>query len=56
MPPKSMDAAVWIEGIPYGETRAYVQHILEHVVAFAWVREAEPPHLDALLPAVDPST
>jgi soluble lytic murein transglycosylase len=54
LPPKSMDADVWIENIPYGETRSYVQHILEHIVAFAFVRDAEPPRLDALLPAVEP--
>ncbi len=53
-PPKSMDADVWLENIPYSETRAYVQHILEHIVAFAWVRGAAPPHLDALMPPVEP--
>ncbi|HWG69873.1 MAG TPA: transglycosylase SLT domain-containing protein, partial [Steroidobacteraceae bacterium] len=54
LPPKTMDADVWIENIPYGETRAYVQHILEHIVAFAFVRDADPPRLDTLLPAVGP--
>jgi soluble lytic murein transglycosylase len=49
-----MDADVWIEDIPYAETRAYVQHILEHIVAFASVRDAEPPRLDTLLPPVEP--
>jgi soluble lytic murein transglycosylase len=55
LPPKSMDADVWIENIPYGETRSYVQHILEHIVAFASVRDAEPPRLNALSPAVEPA-
>jgi soluble lytic murein transglycosylase len=54
LPPKSMDADVWIENIPYAETRAYVEHILEHIVAFAYVSDAEPPRLTALLPAVEP--
>jgi soluble lytic murein transglycosylase len=54
-PPATMDADVWLENIPYSETRAYVQHILEHIVAFAWVRDAEPPHLGALMPAVEPA-
>lgn len=53
-PPKSMDPDVWMENIPYTETRVYVQHILEHIVAFAWVRDAEPPHLDALMSTVAP--
>jgi soluble lytic murein transglycosylase len=55
LPPKSMDADVWIENIPYGETRNYVQHILEHIVAFASVRDAEPPRLNALTPVVEPA-
>jgi soluble lytic murein transglycosylase len=55
LPPKSMDADVWIENIPYTETRGYVEHILEHIVAFAWVRGAELPHLYALMPAVEPT-
>ncbi len=52
---KAIDADVWIENIPYNETRAYVEHILEHIVAFAWVRDAEPPRLEVLLPAVEPA-
>ena len=55
LPAKSLDADVWIENIPYTETRAYVQHILEHIVAFASVRDAEPPRLDTLLPPVEPA-
>ncbi len=54
LPAKAMDADIWIENIPYTETRTYVQHILEHIVAFAWVRDAVPPRLEALLPAVQP--
>jgi soluble lytic murein transglycosylase len=53
LPPRSMDADVWIENIPYTETRAYVQHILEHIVALAWARGSEPPRLDTLMPTVE---
>jgi soluble lytic murein transglycosylase len=56
LPARTLDADVWIENIPYSETRAYVQHILEHIVAFAYVRDAEPPRLDTLLPPVEPAT
>jgi len=56
LPPQAADADVWIENIPYSETRGYVQHILEHIVAFAYVSGAEPPRLEALLPAVEPPT
>jgi len=55
-PTRQMDADVWIENIPYGETRNYVQRIIEHIVAFAWVRDAEPPRLATLLPTIEPTT
>jgi soluble lytic murein transglycosylase len=54
LPPKPMDVDVWIENIPYNETRGYVQHIVEHIVAYALVRNAEPTRLDALLSEVEP--
>jgi soluble lytic murein transglycosylase len=50
IPPQSMEAAIWIENIPYNETRGYVQHIVEHIVAFAYVRGVDPPRLASLLP------
>jgi soluble lytic murein transglycosylase len=56
LPPQLMDADVWIENVPYNETRGYVQHILEHIVAFASVRGAEAPRLDVLLPQIEPAT
>ncbi len=52
LPQQPMEAAIWIENIPYNETRGYVQHIVEHIVAFAFVRGADPPRLAALLPGV----
>jgi soluble lytic murein transglycosylase len=55
-PTRQMDADVWVENIPYGETRNYVQRIVEHIVAFAWVRNAEPPRLATLLPPITPTT
>ena len=55
LPTHSMDADIWIENIAYGETRDYLQRILEHIVAYAWVRDAEPPRLVSLLPQVKPS-
>lgn len=56
LPGTAMDADVWIENIPYNETRGYVQHILEHIVAYAWVRDADPTRLETLLPAIEPAT
>ncbi|MFO1465046.1 MAG: transglycosylase SLT domain-containing protein [Steroidobacteraceae bacterium] len=53
-PSQPMDADIWVENIPYAETRGYVQRVLEHIVAFAWVRKAALPHLATLMPAVNP--
>ncbi|HEV7446484.1 MAG TPA: transglycosylase SLT domain-containing protein, partial [Steroidobacteraceae bacterium] len=55
LPAREMDADVWVENVPYGETRNYVQRIVEHIVAFAWVRDAEPPRVATLLPAITPT-
>jgi len=54
MPPATLDADIWLENIPYTETRGYVQHILEHIVAFAAMRGAELPRLSTLLTPVGP--
>jgi len=54
MPSHAIDADIWIENIPYTETRGYVEHIMEHIVAFAAMRNAEPPRLSVLLPPVEP--
>jgi soluble lytic murein transglycosylase len=55
LPSKSMDADVWVENIPYAETRAYVEHIMEHIVAFALSSAAPPPRLYELLPPIQPA-
>jgi soluble lytic murein transglycosylase len=55
MPAGPMDADIWVENIAYGETRDYLQRIFEHIVAYAWVRDAEPPRLALLLPRITPA-
>ena len=37
LPSASLDADIWIENIPYNETRDYVQRVLWHRVVFAWL-------------------
>jgi soluble lytic murein transglycosylase len=54
-PRRGMDADVWIENIPFNETRAYVQHILEHVVAYEWLQDAAPARLAGVLMPVSPA-
>jgi soluble lytic murein transglycosylase len=41
LPSKSIDSDVWIENIPYGETRTYVERILWHVLTFTWLETKE---------------
>lgn len=38
LPQEPMDADVWVENIPYNETRGYVQRILWHSLMFTWLR------------------
>lgn len=49
LPDAPRDASVWIENIPYNETRDYVQRVLWHSVVFGWRRTGEPQKADAWL-------
>jgi soluble lytic murein transglycosylase len=42
LPPRSTDSDVWIENIPYNETRAYVRRVLWHSLVFAWLETGRP--------------
>ncbi|HEU4620052.1 MAG TPA: transglycosylase SLT domain-containing protein [Gammaproteobacteria bacterium] len=57
LPDRVMDADVWIENIPYNETRDFVQRVLWHSLVFAWLDEREPrstkPWLATISPASD---
>jgi soluble lytic murein transglycosylase len=54
LPGESLDPDVWIENIPYNETRNYVQRILWHNVVFSWLRKGEPQKVDAWLARIAP--
>jgi len=51
LPRETVDAEIWIENIPYNETRAYVQRTLANVVILGWRRSGEPA---AMLPLLTP--
>jgi peptidoglycan lytic transglycosylase len=38
LPQEPIDPDIWIENIPYNETRGYVQRILWHSLLFTWLR------------------
>jgi len=56
LPPASMEADVWIENIPYNETRIYVQRILFHTAVYQWLATGKPVSAAAWLPPVQPAT
>ncbi|HEY4215027.1 MAG TPA: transglycosylase SLT domain-containing protein [Steroidobacteraceae bacterium] len=41
LPQETIDSDIWIENIPYNETRAYVQRILWHSLMFTWLRSED---------------
>ncbi|HSQ68731.1 MAG TPA: transglycosylase SLT domain-containing protein [Steroidobacteraceae bacterium] len=42
LPGQPMDLDVWVENIPYNETRGYIQRASWHTVVFRWLAEREP--------------
>ncbi|HEX2493931.1 MAG TPA: transglycosylase SLT domain-containing protein [Steroidobacter sp.] len=54
LPARPLDPDVWIENIPYNETRNYVQRILWHNVVFGWLRTGDPQRADAWLARIAP--
>jgi soluble lytic murein transglycosylase len=42
LPPRRIDGDVWIENIPYNETRGYVRRVLWHSVVFRWLDTGRP--------------
>jgi soluble lytic murein transglycosylase len=56
LPPRPIESDIWIENIPYNETRAYVQRILWHTVVFSWLRTGDAQRTDAWITRIGPST
>lgn len=54
MPSESLDPDIWVENIPYNETRSYVQRILWHNVVFSWLQSGEPQKVDGWLARIAP--
>jgi soluble lytic murein transglycosylase len=42
LPEQSVDSDVWVENIPYNETRAYVRRVLWHRLVYRWLETGEP--------------
>jgi soluble lytic murein transglycosylase len=56
LPERSIDSDIWIENIPYNETRAYVRRVMWHRLVFEWLETARVETLDDwLAPVVMPA-
>jgi soluble lytic murein transglycosylase len=56
IPPQAVEADVWIENLPYNETRTYVQRIMWHNLVFNWLKTGEPQKPDGWLSPVGPAS
>jgi soluble lytic murein transglycosylase len=52
LPPRAMDSDVWIENIPYNETRSYVRRVLWHGLVYRWLETGQPQNAGAWLATV----
>jgi soluble lytic murein transglycosylase len=41
LPPRAVDRDVWIENIPYNDTRAYVRRVLWHSLVYRWLETGQ---------------
>jgi soluble lytic murein transglycosylase len=53
-PPAPLEGAIWVETIPFNETRDYVKKVLANALVYAQAFDAPPGSLTALLGVVSP--
>jgi len=54
LPERAIDADVWVENIPYNETRAYVRRVLWHGLVFEWLDSGRPQNAREWLDEIEP--
>jgi soluble lytic murein transglycosylase len=54
LPPEPLDVDIWVENIPYNETRAYVQRVAWHNLVFTWLGDRKPIDASAWLTQIGP--
>jgi len=54
LPNREIDSDIWIENIPYNETRAYVRRVMWHSLVFKWLETGRPQNTQSWLTKVDP--
>jgi soluble lytic murein transglycosylase len=55
LPTAPMETDIWVENIPYNETRAYVQRVHWHSLVFAWLEDGKPRDADAWRGTIRPA-
>lgn len=56
LPNTAVDSDIWIENIPYNETRAYVQRVLWHSIVFGWLKSGDAQRTDAWISRIAPTS
>jgi soluble lytic murein transglycosylase len=56
LPSTPIDADIWVENIPFNETRAYVQRVAWHTVVFNWLEARKPIDASSWLDRINPVT
>jgi soluble lytic murein transglycosylase len=49
LPDQPMDADIWMENVPFNETRGYIQRNLWNIVVFGWKETGKPQDISAVL-------
>jgi soluble lytic murein transglycosylase len=52
LPAQPVETDVWVENIPFNETRAYVQRVAWHSLVFTWLEHRKPVDVTAWLSSV----
>jgi soluble lytic murein transglycosylase len=56
LPEQPMDGDIWLENVPYNETRDYVQRVLWHSVVFGWLGNGKGRDTKAWVAPIKPPT
>lgn len=56
LPPETIDADIWIENIPFNETRLYVRRVLWHRLVYEWLERGRGSSARSWLMTIEPVT
>lgn len=54
LPDTAIDSDIWIENIPYNETRGYVRRVMWHSLVFKWLETGRPQNTQSWLTKISP--